>query len=340
MRRRLQIVFIVTLLCLIIASTSLFAQQTATAVYKNSQWQVVLDKNHNLSCFGAGHGSWGPNKRISIAQGVSDFWTAGSWRGPVIVFRKGNIYYATLRQYDSGRELASGKIYSGKDVHSINVDGRIYGAYIYVTLYNGKQTTWSIWQYPGFPGKVEKGATVTVEIPKEAPSEIPGTLKSTPADPKKFLGGRLSKVHFFNQDGRWVNLSGVAYDKSKVVICTNNKYSGTAEVFLWVTFYKPARFFITKYDYYTKEPNYGQYAKLDFIEFDREKLDKAAGKLGITKFLSVLKSAPYVYLLHIKAYDKGYHSAYTINFNAPCINAIGAAKIDDSKPVRAMIGSY
>lgn len=127
------------------------------ADYKKSKWKVQLDKNGNLTCYGAGHGSWGTDAGVSVAGGVDDFWTAGSWRGPVIVYRVGNSYYTRLMRYDSGEVVASGDLYPGGEVTGVRVDGRIYGGHIYFNLSNGDQTTYSIWQHPNLPGKVEKG---------------------------------------------------------------------------------------------------------------------------------------------------------------------------------------
>ncbi|MFH1453047.1 MAG: hypothetical protein ABIH00_03580 [Armatimonadota bacterium] len=341
MRNKLWITAFILLIFFAVISTTAFAQpREQNAVYKNSIWRVVLNKDHTLLCYGAGYGNWLPNKSIVIATGVDNFWTDGSWRGPVIVFQKGKVFYATVRQYDSGRDLIAGKIYSGDDVNSINVNGRIYGAYIQIILNNGKRINWSIWQYPGLPGKLEKGEEVMGEPPVTNLPPPAGILPSKPADAKKLLGGELKKVHYFNYDGRWVNLSDVAKGKSKVVICTNNKYGGTAEVLLWLTFNRPAKFTMSEYNFPTKDKNYGEQAKLKFIELDRKDLEKNKNDKDVKPFYNMLKEAPYVYMIKIEAFDHGYMSAYTVNFGAPCTSAAGSAKLDDSAVYRAMIGSW
>lgn len=131
--------------------------KTKTAKYKKYKWKVTLDKNGSLLCYGAGFGEWGTDVPIVVASGVDDFWTEGSWRGPVVVFRKGNKYHTQLLRYDAGNVVASGELYPGGDVAGVRVDGRTYGAHIYFNLTDGAQTTYSIWQHPNLPGKLEKG---------------------------------------------------------------------------------------------------------------------------------------------------------------------------------------
>jgi hypothetical protein len=132
--------------------------QTAYAAYKNSKWRVELSSNGTLACYGADHGSWAADKKFIISYGAERFWTIGSWRGPIIVFQKKGTkkLYAVLLEYDSGRQVVSGEIMTESPAESVRLDGRTYGAYIYITLENGKEELWEIYQHPNLPGKIAK----------------------------------------------------------------------------------------------------------------------------------------------------------------------------------------
>ncbi len=149
-----------------VSSDIAFTQgQTAYAAYKNSQWRIELNKSSALVCYGAGHGSWGTDKKFIIDYGTQRFWTVGSWRGPVIVFQKKltKKLYAVLMEYDSGKKIVFGEIMTTSPAQSVRLEGSIYGAYIYITLEDGKQEVWSIYQYPNMPGKLVREQESTGE---------------------------------------------------------------------------------------------------------------------------------------------------------------------------------
>ena len=148
------------LLCVAVCA-SLFAAnrgQTLTANYGASNWRVTLSDDGRLNCFGAGQGTWRPIQAVLVATSIDQFWTAGSSSGPVIVYRHGRYnYHAVIYQNDTGHRIISGLIHGQDNVQNVQVNGRAYGAHIFLTLNDGRQETWSIWKNPNLPGKIQKG---------------------------------------------------------------------------------------------------------------------------------------------------------------------------------------
>jgi hypothetical protein len=133
-----------------------FAQQSVTVTYGSQNYVITLH-NGDLQCRGGGYGKWGMNQ-VRVSLGVDQFWAAASWSGPAIVYQKGNVYYAAILQHDTGNAAINQKIYQGKDVQGVAVNGRTYGAHIYINRTNNRPVvTWSIWWHPNLPAKIQEG---------------------------------------------------------------------------------------------------------------------------------------------------------------------------------------
>ena len=109
--------------------------KTGLARYKRSTWMVNL-YNGRLTCKGPGYGPWG-SRDVTVAHSVYDFWTAGSSKGPGILYQLKNSCNAVPLNYNTGASLAGGRACNEIPTKVI-AEPHQYGVVFYVVLQNGK----------------------------------------------------------------------------------------------------------------------------------------------------------------------------------------------------------
>ncbi|MFH1006892.1 MAG: fibronectin type III domain-containing protein [Candidatus Latescibacterota bacterium] len=131
-------------------------------------------------------------------------------------------------------------------------------------------------------------------------------------------------------DGQWTDLSAVFTANPTVIGYTNNKWGGTAYMYIWASFDVSQTFGIRMYeDQYTAEPNYGDQATLASETFDRgsDVLKARLSQDGVASWEEHLVGE-YVYRLQVTAFDHGYHATYQITMASAARSAFGRAVVD------------
>lgn len=139
--------------------------------------------------------------------------------------------------------------------------------------------------------------------------------------------------------GKWTDLSSVFTGRTDIYGGTNNKYSGTAYMYLWLSFDSPSPHISLRPcpdkvdpqaggDEYPDEQNWGDRAKL---QVERVSLSELTHRLladDVPKELRAGLKGPYVYRITVIAPDHGYHSSYIFSFETPSHYVIGKGKVD------------
>jgi len=133
--------------------------------------------------------------------------------------------------------------------------------------------------------------------------------------------------------GNWEDLSPLFQGSREVYSGSNNKYVGTAELLLWLSFDQPnpkisLRSCPDAIDPMAGDKNMGEAARISTEEIRSSDLSKRLASDGVPSSMGANLKGKAFYRAKIEAPDQGYHSSYIISFDIPPNCAIGKAKAD------------
>ena len=146
----------------------------------------------------------------------------------------------------------------------------------------------------------------------------------------------LANCIYFNT-GAWTNLSSVFTNGTEIYGGTNNKYNGTAYMYLWLSFdsaqanmsLRPCPDDIDP-QAKTGDPNWGDRAELAIEEIPSNELRNRLTADFVPYELRAGLKSHYIYRIIVTAPDHGYHSSYICSFDTSPNYAIGWGNVDDS----------
>ena len=131
--------------------------------------------------------------------------------------------------------------------------------------------------------------------------------------------------------GKWTDLSPVFTRGNEIFGFTDNKYSGTGYMYLWLSFDSPSRISLRPSPDEIDPldpPNWGDRAELQVEEVSSSELPRRLSADNVPSELGAGLRGPYIYRLTVTAPDQGYHSSYIFSFDSPANYALGKGKVD------------
>jgi outer membrane protein assembly factor BamB len=204
------------------------------------------------------------------------------------------------------------------------------GTFTWVT---GEPLDFTLWYHTGEPTDEDYGVysgprwgTVNESVLRQFMVEFEGT--PTPAT--------VTNCIYFNT-GAWTNLSSVFTNGTEIYGGTNNKYSGTAYMYLWLSFDSPQANISLRpcpddIDPQAQDgdPNWGDRAELEVEVIPSNELRSRLTADFVPYELRAGLKGHYIYRTVVTAPDHGYHSSYIFSFGTSPNYAIGWGNVDDS----------